>query len=143
MPFLDDIIWKLQQDNVGTIGTNIFESSKAVIPKLGGTDPTQGAGPFLAISETGGVAPTRIQNKAAANTQRPTAQIVALGVSQPLTRALSSAAYFSLDGLFNVTLNGTFYLRVVARQEPTDMGLDATAGRIQFTFNVEAEKQPS
>lgn len=142
MSFLDDLAQRLQDAGIGTLGTSIFESSAAVIPT--------GMGPYITVSETGGMAPTRIQNKLGSATQRPMAQILVragriAGVQEawPAARAKAWAAYQALDGLFNVTLSGTAYLRVVARQEPTDMGLDAIGNRVQVVFNVEAEKAPS
>lgn len=134
MSFLDDLAAKLVADGVGVIDISLFMSSKAVIPA--------GDGPYITVSETGGIAPTRIQNKAAAATQRPTAQVLVRASTYPIARAKALAAYQSLDGTFNATIGTTFYLRLVARQEPTDMGLDAQS-RAQVVFNVEAEKQPS
>lgn len=142
MSFIDDMAARLVSRSVGTLGATIFESSAAAIPS--------GAGPYLTLSETGGVAPTRVQNKTSAATQRPTAQVLVRagrvpGVQEawPAARAMAWAAYQALDGIYNLTINGTFYLSVGARQEPTDMGVDATGVRVQVVFNIEAEKQPS
>ena len=134
MSFIDEIAAQLVAQNVGVLGANIFLGSASPIPT--------GVGPYLTVNETGGIAPTRTQNQAAASTQRPTAQILVRGTSYPVTRAKALAAYLALDGVFNTTLSGTKYLRMTARQEPTDMGLDAN-GRVQLVFNIEAEKQPS
>ena len=134
MSFGTDLITRLVAQGVGTFPGSLFQGSKAVIPA--------GAGPFITVSELGGVAPTRKQNQTAAATQRPTAQVLVRALTEPAARAKAWDAYQALDGIFNTTIGTTFYLRIVARQEPTDMGLDG-AGRIQFVFNLEAEKQPS
>lgn len=134
MPFLDEIAAKLVTASVGTIGSNIFLGSKAIIPV--------GNGPYLSLVETGGSAPTRIQNVAAAHTQRPTAQVSVRAKSYQAARTMLQAAYAALDGTFNTTLSGTFYQSITARQEPTDVGLD-DAGRAMIVFNIEVEKQPS
>lgn len=134
MAFLDDIAAKLATDGVGVIGTTLFTSSKAVIPT--------GAGPYITLMETGGVAPTRTQNQNGAATVRPSVQIVVRALSYQAARAKAKAAYDALDGQFNVVLNGTMYLKITARQEPTDTGLDE-AGRPRVTFNLDAEKTPS
>jgi hypothetical protein len=134
MPFLDEVAAKLVAAGVGTLGANIFLGSKAVIP------PDDG--PYLSLIETGGTGPTRVHNEATAHTQRPTAQIVARAKSYSVARAKVKEAYDALDGLFNVTLSGTFYQKITARQEPTDIGLDA-ASRPMIAFNVDAEKQRS
>src|SRR5579872_7272129 len=105
MSFLDDMTSLLVAGSVGTVGVNILAGSAGFIP--------EGPGPFLAIIETGGMAPTRVQNSRTPNTQRPTAQIVVYagkvqGLQEAYTaaRAMASAAYYVLDGNFNVTIGG-------------------------------------
>lgn len=129
-----DIITRLVAQGVGTYGVDLFKSSKAIIPA--------GDGPYVTVSELGGVAPTRIQNKASAATQRPNVQVLTRAMTESAARARAWAAYQALDGIFNTTIGGIFYLRIVAKQEPTDMGLDG-ANRLQFVFTVEVEKEPS
>lgn len=139
MSVLDDLAAKLVADGVGVMGTGtyaanaIYLSSAAVIPA--------GAGPQITLSETGGVAPTRIQNKGAVATIRPTVQVLVRATSYAVARAKSLAAYQSLDGNFNATINGNFYLSIMARQEPTDMA--QTAGSALIVFNLDIEKAPS
>ena len=141
MAVLDDLSARLVARGVGTLGVNIFASSAAVIPV--------GMGPYLTLNDTGGVAPTRVQNKPTPNTKRPTVQVLVragriAGVQEAYqaAMAMSLAAYAALDGIFNITLSGIFYLSIKARQEPTDMGLDATGTRVQVVFNVDAERAP-
>ena len=134
MSFLDEIAARLVSQGVGVLGTSILLSSRTAVPS--------GDGPYISLTETGGSEPTRIQNQAAAATQRPSAQVLVRATDYAVARAKSAAAYNALDGIFNTTLSGTFYLRVVARQEPTDIGLDA-AGRPMISFNIEAEKYVS
>lgn len=137
--FLDDLTTKLVAAGVGTISgssKNIFSSSGAAIPS--------GAGPYLIIVETGGFAPTRIHNKPGAATQRPTAQLtVVAGAGFPTARAMASAAYTALDGIWNTTINGVFYQKIVALQEPTDVGPEPGTNRAMVVFNLEAQKEPS
>lgn len=130
--FLDEIATRLADQGVGTIGSNIFLGSRALIPS---TD-----GPFLSLTETGGTAPYRIHNAPAV--QRPMAQILVRAKKYNIARAMSKAAYLALDGIYNTTLSGTFYQKVIARQEPTDVGLDSLE-RVMISFNIEVEKQPS
>ena len=117
--------------SVGVFGSNIFLGSGAVIPT--------GDGPYLSLTETGGNAPTRIQNVPGAHTQRPTAQILVRAKSYLTARTMAKAAYAALDGVFNTTLTGVFYQKITARQEPTDIGLDAENRRM-ISFNIDAEK---
>lgn len=133
--FLDEIATRLVAQGVGTLGTNIFASSAAVIP--------EGLGPFLTVIETGGSGPTRIQNQSGAATQRPTAQIAVRAKDYATARLMAKNAYDALDGLFNTTLSGTFYVSITARQEPTDLQGPDGAGRVVVVFNIDAEKYPS
>ena len=133
--FLDELAAVLVTQGVGVIDTNIFLSAAALIPT--------GAGPYLTLNETGGMAPTRIQNARPPNTQRPTAAIWVRAADYQDALTMIRAAYVALDGLFNVTLSGTFYLHITARQEPTDIGVLDGSGRAQLVFNIDAEKSPS
>lgn len=135
MAFIDDIVMRLVHEGVGVVGTSIFQSSRAILPVTGN---------ILTVIETGGSGPARTHNNT--GTQRPTAQIKARGVDYPAARALSKSAYDALggpNGLWNVLLNGTMYLSITMRQEPTDTGLDETGKRSTITFNIDAEKEPT
>lgn len=132
--FVDEIVARLVAQSVGTVGSNIFMGSKAVIPS--------GDGPYLTVTETGGSAPMRIHNEAIAHVQLPTAQIAVRAKSYSVARAMIKAAYLALDGVFNTTLSGVFYQSITARQEPTDIGLDALS-RPMIVFNIECVKAPS
>jgi len=136
VPFLDEIVARLESQSVGTFNVNIFVSPKPAIPL--------GDGPYLSIAETGGTTSMKTQNNT--GVQRPTAQLVARAKYYLIARGMLKLAYDALggaNGLFNTTLSGTFYLSIKARQEPTDMGILDSAGRALVTFNIEAEKQPS
>lgn len=135
MSLLDELGARLVAQGVGVLGTTIFSGSAAILPV--------GNGPYLVLVETGGSGPARTQNDTA--TQRPTAQISARASTMAAARTKLKAAYDALggaNGLWNISLSGTMYLSITARQEPTDIGLDG-AGRAMVAFNVDAEKQPS
>lgn len=134
MPVIDEIAAYLVAQGLGTYGANIIAGARGEVPT--------GDGPYLSLTETGGTAPTRVQNKAGASTTRPTVQIAVRAKSYAVARAKCKAAYDALDGLFNATLSGTFYQKITARQEPTGIGLDGK-GRPVIVFNVEVEKDPS
>lgn len=135
MPFLDEIATRLQAQGVGTVNGNIYATSKAVIPA--------GYGPYCTVTETGGTDPSRVQNQNPGATQRPSAHLFFRGMNYAATLAMARAAYVALDGIFNETLSGTFYLSVTARQEPTDLGVLDGNGRVQIVFNIATEKYPS
>lgn len=133
MAFLTEIAAYLVAQGVGTLGTNLFVSSAAVLP-AGVTT--------LTLRESGGTSPAR--NHSSTATQRPSAQLMGRGVDYVTTRALVKAAYDALggaNGLHNVTLSGVSYLSITAMQEPTDIGVDE--GKASVVFNINAEKQPS
>jgi|SRR5580765_2688397 len=134
MPLLEEVAARLVAQGVGTLSSNIFYGSNAVIPT--------GDGPYLTLTETGGMAPMRIQNKASGNIQQPTFQVAVRARTYPVARAMCKAAYDALDGVFNLTLSGTFYQKITARQEPTDIGLDGVK-RPTVVVNFEVMKNPS
>ena len=144
--FGDDVAARLVAQGVGALAVNIFIGSAAKIPTtqsypLG--DKTKGLGPYVQVTETGGVPPTRTQDSGGpARTRRPTAQVLVSGADAAATRAMAEQAFLALDGIFNAVVNARWYLRIAARQEPTDMGFDATGNKSQFVFNVEAEGLP-
>ena len=130
---LDDLSGKLAVDGVGVLNTSIFTGSAANLP--------EGDGPFLVLIETGGMQGIRVQNQTAMRLRQPMVQIVTVGKSYAATLQMALAAFVSLDGVFNAVLGTTFYQRIVARQEPTDTGLD-NVKRSRFSFNVEITKNP-
>ena len=134
--FALEIANRLAAQGVGVLGATLFIGSQAGIPNQDG--------PFVTIVETGGTNPARRQNNDSGY-QRPTAQITSRAKDYSIARSKAAAAYAALggtDGLYNLTLSSVFYLSITTRQEPTDIGLDDNE-RVQFTFNIDAEKQPS
>jgi hypothetical protein len=135
MPFLDEIAARIQSQGAGVLGQDLFLSTKADIPG--------GAGPITTIVESGGTSSRRTQNNTA--TQRPAAQIVIRASSYPAARARAVLVYNALggdNGLYNVTLSGTFYQQIVPVQQLFDLGLDELS-RARVVFNINAEKVPS
>lgn len=132
--FLDEIAARLVSQGVGVIGSSIILGSKGVVPV--------GDGPYILVTETGGSGPTRVHNQTTANTQRPSAQILVRAKSYLVARTKARDAYLALDGVFNTTLSGVLYHKIVAKQEPTDIGLDAQE-RPMVSFNIDVEKQSS
>lgn len=135
MPLLDEIAARLVAQGVGTVGSNIFLGSKAVIPA--------GDGPYISLTETGGMFSIRTHN--GTPVAQPTAQILCRAENYMTCRTKLKAAFDALGGdkgLHNITLSGTFYQSLIPRQQLTDIGLDGK-GRVMIVFNIEAMKQPS
>ena len=134
--FLAEIVAKLVADGVGTGGTDIFVSSKSVLP--------DGDGPYISLHQTSGFAPLRTQNSVSAPAYiRPSAQVVVRASVYSVAQAKAQAVYNSLTGVRNTTLSGTFYREIEVQQEPSDMGQLDAKGRAQVVFNFTAIKQPS
>lgn len=135
MPLLDEIKDRLVAQGVGTYGSDIFLGSKAAIPS--------GDGPYLLLTETGGSASLTTHNNTAVSA--PTFQVNSRAKRYNDARTKLKLAYDALGGdvgLHNVTLSGTFYQKIKARQQPTDIGLDADT-RPMIVFNCEVDKNPS
>jgi hypothetical protein len=68
---------------------------------------------------------------------RPGVQILVRAREASVARAKAKAMHAALDGLYNVTINGTKYQRIVAVQDVMDQRVDET-GRPRFAFNLES-----
>ncbi len=135
MSFRTEIRDRLVANNVGVFGVSIFISSRASLPT--------GAGPYLSLIETGGSGGEITHN--GTSIARPTMSLTCRAATEGTARTMIEKAYNALGGdlgLYNVMLGSTFYLRIKARQNVTDIGLDDVK-RIMFAFNIEAQKQPS
>lgn len=135
MSVLDEIAARLAAQGVGTVGSDIFLGSKAVIPT--------GDGPYLSLIETGGTGSRRTHN--GTPVAKPAVQILSRAKSYTVARTKLKAAWDALGGdkgLHNVTLSSTFYQSITPKQQPTDIGLDGSA-RPMVVFNIDVEKQPS
>lgn len=120
---------------VGSVMTgNIYLGSWAVIPA--------GPGPFLTLTDTGGMGSKYTQNKYGAARHTFTLQVLGRAKDPQQLRLLMQSAHRALDGRTNLILSGVPYLSIYARQLPTDIGQDGT-GRAMMSFNILGEKAPS
>lgn len=95
--FLLELVEILVGAGVGVYGTDIFISSKAVIPS--------GAGPYLLVNATGGVTGLRTQNDVSGPSyERPSAQVTVRAASAAAAEAMCRAAYAALVGVRNRTI---------------------------------------
>lgn len=127
----DEIAAYLTVKGVGTLSANIFTGSKSIIPS--------GDGPYLQLTETGGTNPRR---STTSKTQRPSLQVLVRAKRYKDARLMCKQAYDVLDGVYNDEISGVQYVSITARQEPTDIGVDA-ASRVMIAFNIDVEKAPS
>jgi hypothetical protein len=95
--FLLELVAVLVGASVGVYGTNIFISSKAVVPT--------GNGPYLNIVATGGTTGLRTQNDTSGPSyERPSAQLTVRAQSAAAAEAMCRAAYAALVGVRNTTV---------------------------------------
>lgn len=138
MPYwLDDLIFKLHADGVGTYGTNIFKGSKASIPVL-----PNGAATLQLIS-TGGTNPDRTHNSVIRPAYlRPTAQLTARADGYSACETMARAAFDSLVSVRNEFINSTWYQEIEPLQsEFIDLGVDEKKQN-RLVFNVLGNKRP-
>lgn len=130
-----DLVARLEAQNVGVYGVDIFASSRAVLPA--------GEGPFLTVIETGGTSPEHTHNSVLAPAyQRPSAEIIVRGATFETAMTMSRAAYSALFVRNYTASSGTHYRSISPAGEPGDIGPDRS-GRITIAFNVDAIKRPS
>lgn len=96
MSFPAEILRRLQAQGVGTIGTNLFASSRSAVPS--------GTGPFLTLIETVGGPGSRTQNYLGVAYREPSAQIVCRAENPGLARNMAHAAQSALTGIRNTVL---------------------------------------
>src|SRR5688500_7791418 len=144
MAWEEDVIALLQtpgrgQASVGTYGSNMFVSTKAVLPA--------GTGPYLNMVVTSGKPPERTHNdqhtvSQKPSRQNPSAQLTVHAKDYAAARTMAWNAYYATTGRRNITVNGTFYEVIEPLQEPFDLGQDET-GRARVAFNLMGKKNPS
>lgn len=143
MPWVDELAAKLVTDSVGVLNDTIFISSKSTTPQaVAPRNRLPDGKATITITDTGGMRRLRIQNDRYGY-ERPSAQLVARAPTDAAAYALANAARDSLDGLDNVTIDGVRYVWLRAKQGPVDIGPDSKSGYPQYSFNVEAMKDPS
>ena len=135
---VDEVAAYYVAQGIGVLSSNIFKGSNAKLPELG---KAGGAGPFILLTETPGSNPLFVHNYNTPHVQRPTMQVLTRGTNYLTVRQMAKAAY-DVSFLWNVTLSGIRYIKLVARQEPSDMGHD-DVGRVMISFNLEIEKAQS
>lgn len=139
--FVDDLKKMIVDASLGVAGTNLFWSSHAKIPA--------GPGPFTSLIEYAGLQPEILhQSSSVPAYEYPNAQVFARGENHDATVAKAMALYQLLVQnpttklpWRNVTINGTYYVWLIVRQSPFDMGPD-DVGRLKFGFNVSGMKRP-
>ena len=92
--FIRELMKLLQDASVGSMGVDIFGSTRSFVP--------EGDGPFINVSTTGGLRHIRTQNSVIVPAyQRPSVQIVARARQWEAADAMAWKAYNALVGIRN------------------------------------------
>jgi hypothetical protein len=95
--FIEELVARLVAKGLGTYGTNIFDSAGVAVP--------DGEGPYLIITETGGMRPERTHNSIETPAyRRPSASLVFKASTTVAARTMARAAYLALVSIRNQDL---------------------------------------
>lgn len=136
MSVLDDLGLYLEDVGVGIPGETLFLGQVPLdVPGVAVQDA------LLALIEVPGLPPERVHTRRDAVIEQPVIQVLARGLQHDYVEARTRAqtAWLALDGLANVTLNGTHYLWIQALQSPFLLRTDAM-GRAVIIFNIRCAK---
>ena len=135
MPWLDELVILMDDANVGTLGVDMFTSTKSAPPILASGEAT------LSIVETSGSSPERTQNSVIKPAYlNLAAQFLARAGTYAKAKAKAQAAYDAVVGIRNVTVTDNalisgWYREITPLQEPFDAGVD-DRGQARCAFNV-------
>lgn len=130
MPWLEDLISVLEEENVGVYNTNIFASSRSVQPRIPSGDAS------LVVIETPGPGSIGTHNSLERPASlQPAAQITGRAKDYAPARAMAQLAYDALYLVRNRYVNSGWYLWMRPQQEPADLGTDPQ-GFVRVGFNV-------
>jgi hypothetical protein len=129
MPILDDLALYLEQQGVGTRGTNLFANWLPDAPST-----------CVILFEYGGLESIKPMAPGAnsAVLEMPFIQILARSTDPVVARARAQSAFAALDG-YRGTLNGATYGWITANQPPFFLQRDQN-DRTWFSFNVAVKK---
>lgn len=127
--FSDEIAEKIIALGLCTaIENDLFVNTKARIPNTG-------EGPWVSVRETGGTAAMKSHSS---QYPQPSVQIMVRARKSSVAKAKARALWSALGNLHNVTLSGSFYLKVTAVQDVIDMSVEEGTGLARFAFNLNA-----
>lgn len=130
MPLLDDILQRLQDQAVGTRGTDLFAGWMPESPDA-----------CIAVYEYAGREPERTFT-ATPTVRRPRVQAVIRAAKEAYAAAESKArsVWSALESVVGVTINGKLYHSVMALQDPFFLRRDEKE-RIYFVCNFEVTRE--
>lgn len=133
--FLQDLADLFEANGLGVPGQTLFISSTPILPNSGPN--------ILLILATGGTAPVWVHNENLPAFILPGAQVRSIGPDYLIANDSIQAVYHLIAQVKNQKLSNTFYRRIHITQEPFDLGMDSTTGRVQIAFNMIGDLNPS
>lgn len=127
MPLLNDIGEKLEDESIGTVGTNIFLGYMPDSPDI-----------CIGLFIYAGAPPDEVSE----DVEYPGLQVRVRGAAAGFEDALEKAydIFNALHGLTDTTLTATYYYRISANQSPAQMGVDEK-DRPEFVINFSVMKE--
>ena len=132
---LRDVVWLFEEANLARFGIDLFTGSKAILPR--------GPGPFCTLVESGGQPPDGTHNMVDRPAYvQPSVQVMWRGDDYDATRDRAQASFEVLYRTRNQFVNATWWVRVLMKQQPFDLGPD-DVGRPRIVFNIDVLKRMS
>ena len=132
--FIRDLGDLFAANNLAVKGQTLFVSTVPILPDSGPA--------ILLVLATGGVGPVFIQNERMPAFILPGAQVRAIGPDWLDAYELIWRAYRLVVTVRNEILSNSYYRCIHVTQEPFDLGMDATTGRVQIAFNMIGDLNP-
>jgi len=134
--FADELVSILVDAGVGVAGSTIFIGPKPAVPSV--AIPA-----VLTVSPSGGAAPEGTHNSTLLPAYvRPSAQLLARGIKYSDAETMIQRAYEAVFPVRNRFVQGTWWVKVLIKQEPFPLGEDENA-RPMIAFNIDVTRRYS
>ncbi len=129
MGLIESIGQFIEDEGLGVQATDLFI----------GDMPQNAPETATAVVETSGLEPTFSHDINGVNYEQPTFQIYTRAEAYSVARDLAESIWIALNKQVNVTLSGSFFLRIMAQHSPFSLGRDDNH-RAQIVCNYSARK---
>jgi hypothetical protein len=119
----------IEDEGLGVQGTDLFI----------GDMPQNAPEIATAVVETSGTTPAFAHDIDGVNYEQPTFQVYTRAEVYSVARSLAESIWVALNKQVNVTLSGSFFMRIAAQQSPFSLGRDDNH-RAQIVCNYSARK---
>ena len=129
MGLIESIGQFIEDEGLGVQGTDLFI----------GDMPQDAPATATAVVETSGTTPKFSHDINGVNYEEPSFQIYTRAEAYATARSLAESIWIALNKQVNVSLSGSFFLRIAAAQSPFSIGRDLNH-RAQIVANFNARK---